>query len=56
VSKPTPWLVHRKKLARLRKRRAQYAWKRAGRRWANGEPFPDDVTPIFGCFRKAPGK
>lgn len=56
MSSPTPERIHRKKLARLRKRRAQAAWKRAGRRGSDGSRFAEDVEPIFGCFTTAPRK
>lgn len=53
MSSPTPERIHRKKLARLRKRQTQAAWKRAGRRERDGAVTDD---PIFGRYTTRPRK
>lgn len=47
--------IHRQKLKRLRRRRAQYANLRCGRASKDGSIDPD-LVPRPTCFRKAPRK
>lgn len=53
MSRPTSERIHRKKLKRMARRRAQAQWKRAGRREPDGAVMDD---PIFGRYTTAPVK